>query len=89
MAIKIPNEDRIRNLFPPNDPNDKTEINADNIMLIFDKIVDGSYRFKLPIYQSYDAFLSQAEEREIAVVFIDGRYRILVKLNNEILVLGG
>lgn len=88
--VSINNEDRIRNRYPPKDPNDKTELNADNVMLIFDKIVDGQYRHKLPFWQgSYEDFVNNAEEGEIAIVEIDGRKRILVKLNNEILTIGG
>jgi hypothetical protein len=41
----IPTEDRIRNRGIIFDPNDKTELNADNIMLIFDKMISGEYNF--------------------------------------------
>jgi hypothetical protein len=41
----IPTEDRIINKYAPKDPNDKSELNADNIMLIFDKLVSGVYAF--------------------------------------------
>jgi hypothetical protein len=45
--VRINEEDRIKNRKPPLNPNDKTEINADNVMLIFDKIVNGEYRIKV------------------------------------------
>jgi hypothetical protein len=41
----IPEQDRIKNKYPPKDPNDKTELNADNVMLIFDKMLSGEYNF--------------------------------------------
>lgn len=87
--VRINEEDRIKNRYPPKDPNDKTELNADNVMLIFDKIVNGEYRFKVPLWNSYDDFLNNAEEREIGVVNIDGRLSLVIKLNNEVIVLGG
>jgi hypothetical protein len=42
----VTSADRITNRTPPRDPNDKSEANADNIMLIADNIISGSYRMK-------------------------------------------
>lgn len=47
--MKVPDSDRIINRYPPVDPTDKTALNADNVMLIFDKLVNGQYRFKVKI----------------------------------------
>ncbi|MDW8056591.1 MAG: hypothetical protein RMJ13_07805 [Elusimicrobiota bacterium] len=87
--VKIPDDDRIRNKYPPRDPTDKTELNADNVMLIFDKIVNGEYRMKLKIWNTYDEFLQNAEECEIGVVIIENLKRLVIKLNGEIIILGG
>jgi len=46
MSRQIDSDDRIANKTPPLNPADKTELNADNIMLILDKIVDGQYRWR-------------------------------------------
>lgn len=49
MSQQIPSADRISNKYPPLDPTDKTELNADNVMLILDKMHNGDYKgFKLP-----------------------------------------
>ena len=50
MAIQIPTADRIANKAPVPDPADKTALNADNVMLILDKIVNGEYTMKLPVW---------------------------------------
>jgi len=50
MAIEITMADRIQNRTAPRDPNDKTELNADNVMLILDKILNGLYRLKMPVW---------------------------------------
>jgi len=47
MAKTIPGADRISNKYPPLSPTDKTELNADNVMLILDNLVNGQYRFKV------------------------------------------
>ena len=67
MALKIPDQDRIFNVEPlPDtfDPNDPTQVNADWIMNIFDKIVNGNYPIKsFHVYPTYDDMLL-AEEPE-------------------------
>lgn len=87
--VRIKDEDRIYNRQPPIDPNDPTEFNADKVMLIFDKIVNGEQRYKLPFWDSYENFISNAEEGEIGVVNIGGVNKIIVKLNGGIVILAG
>jgi len=65
--VRIPDEDRIRNRYPPKDPNDKTELNADNVMLIFDKLVNGMYRFKVRV-MTYEEIVN-LEDKEPGEIF--------------------
>lgn len=47
----IPESDRIVDRTPHIDPTNKASLSAPNLMLIFDRIVDGYYTgFKLPIW---------------------------------------
>ena len=46
MPLQIPSEDRILNRFGVVNTTDKTILNADNVMLIFDKLVNGEYSLK-------------------------------------------
>jgi hypothetical protein len=46
MGLQIDTVDRILNLTPPTST-DKTLLNADNVMLMLDKMVNGDYRYKL------------------------------------------
>ena len=46
MPLKIPSEDRILNKYGVVNTQDKTILNADNIMLILDKLVNGEYKLK-------------------------------------------
>lgn len=52
MSIQIPSADRIVNKVSVPDPSDKTVMNADNVMLILDKIVNGEYVIKLPVWNT-------------------------------------
>ena len=61
MALKIPEQDRIYNVSPLPEgfnPDDPTQINADWIMNMLDKIVNGNYPIKsFHVYPSYDDML--------------------------------
>lgn len=46
MPLKIPSQDRILNRYAVTEPNDKTILNADNVMLIFDNLINGQYALK-------------------------------------------
>lgn len=46
MGLQIPSEDRILNRFGVVNTTDKTILNADNIMLIFDNLINGQYALK-------------------------------------------
>ena len=46
MPLKIPSEDRILNRFGVVNTTDKTILNADNVMLIFDNLINGQYALK-------------------------------------------
>lgn len=50
MALTVDSADRISNKTIPTDPADKTLMNADNVMLILDKILNGEYRIKSKVY---------------------------------------
>ena len=52
MGLQIPSEDRILNRFGIGNTEDKTILNADNIMLIFDNLINGVYALK-PAKQYY------------------------------------
>lgn len=47
MSKTVPSQDRILNRTAVTDPLDKTALNAENAMLIYDSILDGSYNQKL------------------------------------------
>lgn len=63
MSLKVPSEDRILNRFDVVDTTDKTILNADNIMLIFDNLINGIYALK-PAKQ-YDTYEDLEEETEM------------------------
>lgn len=63
MPLQIPSKDRILNKYGVVDPNDKTILNADNIMLIFDNLINGIYALK-PAKQ-YDTYEDLEEETEM------------------------
>lgn len=82
MALKIPNEDRIMNYWdyaggqPPEefDPNDPSQVNADWIMNMLDKIVNGNYATKsFNVVQSMAELPENAEQGQTAYV-IDTDY---------------
>ncbi|RLG12862.1 hypothetical protein DRN69_06385 [Candidatus Pacearchaeota archaeon] len=47
---KIPDEDRIHNYEPVYDKDDPTVLNADWVMRVLDKIIDGKYFIRLPVW---------------------------------------
>jgi hypothetical protein len=77
--MQIPSEDRIINRTPPKDPNDKSEANADNVMLIFDKIVNGDYRKRLyqatslPTNPEIAEYLFDVNEKKFKIYY-DGKW---------------
>lgn len=87
MRLKIPDVDRILNRYPPIDPTDKTELNADNVMLIFDKIVNGKYRMKV-ISGTYEAILN-LPNKEPGEIFFATDIKQFVGWNGEELVVLG
>lgn len=51
MSVSIPTADRITNATAVPDESDKTAWNANNVMLILDKLFNGEYKgFKLPVW---------------------------------------
>lgn len=46
MALQVPSQDRILNRFAVVDVADKTILNAENVMLIFDNLINGQYALK-------------------------------------------
>lgn len=62
MALEIPSQDRILNRYEVADPEDKTILNADNVMLIFDSLVNGEYALKpAKQYTTYEALQAETE----------------------------
>ena len=60
MPLKVPSKDRILNRYEVVDINDKTILNADNVMLIFDNLINGQYALK-PAKQ-YETYLDLQNE---------------------------
>ena len=46
MPLQVPSQDRILNRYAVADVSDKTILNADNVMLIFDNLINGQYALK-------------------------------------------
>lgn len=63
--IKIPDSDRLQNKETPLNDDDPKELNARWEMRIFDKIVDGQYRLRIPRYNGLENFPNPADESEI------------------------
>jgi len=63
--ITIPDGERIKNKVTPENDDDAKEFNARWEMRIFDKLVDGQYRVRLPRYNGLDNFPATPEEAEI------------------------
>lgn len=62
MPLKIPQQDRIENRYTVLNPQDKTILNADNIMLIFDNLINGQYTLKpAKQYATYTALQAETE----------------------------
>ena len=79
--IKIPSADRIANYWdihggePPQDfdPNDPSQVNADKLMTIFDKIVDGQYATRsFKVYSTYASLPATAVQGQTAYVTESG-----------------
>lgn len=65
MPLKVPSKDRILNRYEVVDINDKTILNADNVMLIFDNLINGQYALK-PAKQ-YETYLDLQNEINMEV----------------------
>lgn len=65
MALQVPSRDRILNRYEVIDTDDKTILNADNIMLIFDSLINGEYALK-PAKQ-YGTYANLQLETEMEV----------------------
>ncbi|MCS7228042.1 MAG: hypothetical protein NZ839_03650 [Endomicrobia bacterium] len=63
--------------------NENGDINITNNVFINGKLI-----FKIPVYD-YNDFLQNAENRQLGIIVIDGSQKLVIKLNNEIIVLGG
>lgn len=62
MPLKVPSEDRILNRFGVVDTTDKTILNADNVMLIFDNLINGQYALKpAKQYITYEELQDETE----------------------------
>lgn len=62
MPLKIPSEDRILNRFGVINTTDKTILNADNVMLIFDNLINGQYALKpAKQYITYEELQNESE----------------------------
>ena len=62
MPLKVPSEDRILNRFGLINTTDKTLLNADNVMLIFDNLINGQYALKpAKQYITYEELQSETE----------------------------
>ncbi len=85
--VRINEEDRIKNRKPPLNPNDKTEINADNVMLIFDKIVNGEYRLKVKCL-TYQEIVNLTDKEAGEVFFAIDIKQFLGWNGTELVVLG-
>lgn len=64
MALEIPSRDRIINKYEVENPDDKTILNADNIMLIFDNLINGDYALKPAKQYAYYRYLLAETEME-------------------------
>lgn len=62
MALQVPSQDRILNKYPVTNSMDKTILNADNVMQIFDSLVNGQYALK-PAKQ-YKTYLDLMKEKK-------------------------
>lgn len=65
VDIKIPDSERIKNKKPVQDETDPTVLNADWIMRILDKIIDGKYGLRIPVYDGLENFPNPAYEGQI------------------------
>lgn len=62
MPLKVPSQDRIINKYAVPDMNDKTILNADNVMLIFDNLINGQYALKpAKQYITYEELQNETE----------------------------
>jgi hypothetical protein len=85
--MRIEDNDRIRNRYTPIDPNDKTLLNADNVMLIFDKLVNGQYRFKCKIL-TYDEIVNLPDKEEGEIFYASDLKQFLGWNGTDLVVLG-
>ncbi len=60
MALTIDTADRVTNKYVPIDATDKTELNADNVMIIVDGLANGKYRSR--VYNSANSKLATTGE---------------------------
>lgn len=60
MPLQVPSDDRILNKYAVADTSDKTILNAENVMLIFDNLINGKYALK-PAKQYFTYANLQAE----------------------------
>lgn len=62
MPLAIPQNDRIINRYAVYDVADKTILNADNVMLIFDNLINGAYALKpAKQYATYEQLQAETE----------------------------
>ena len=70
MSLKIPSQDRIINKYAVPDINDKTILNAENIMLIFDNLINGQYSLKpAKQYNTYTDLQNETNEGTITIIY--------------------
>lgn len=87
MALKIPSQDRILNKYNVIDTTDKTVLNADNVMLIFDNLINGQYALKpAKQYATYSDLQSDTgmEAGQTGYVLEQGYQNTLFIFNGDI-----
>lgn len=86
MPLQIPSEDRILNRFGLINTTDKTLLNADNVMLIFDNLINGQYALKpAKQYLTYEELQNETnmEAGQTAYILEEAYKNILFIYNGE------
>lgn len=84
MALQVPEQDRIKNKYAVVNPNDKTILNADNVMIIFDNLINGKYSLKpAKQYETYTDLQAETElEQGQTAYVLDNAYKNVLFIYN-------
>lgn len=84
MALQVPEQDRIKNKYAVVNPNDKTILNADNVMIIFDNLINGKYSLKpAKQYATYADLQAETElEQGQTAYVLENAYKNILFIYN-------